>query len=194
MSTIIRRAGIADIPHLATFNIAAWGGVADIVYENAIPGRTVQEIIEHRFSRSNATSSHVNGWIAEHEGAIAGGLHAFPMDNEGNDPEDVLSNPDYQEIVAPFNHLHVPGSFYIEIVAVYPTYQGRGVARQLIEVSEADAAANGFEVMSLHVFDENVGARHLYESLGYREAGRCPLVNHPSLEYGGDLLVMTHQL
>ena len=60
--------------------------------------------------------------------------------------------------------------------------------------SESDAGARNFAVMSLHVFAQNKRALQLYEKFGYREFGRQPVVPHPRLIFGGDILLMTKQL
>ena len=106
MAIEIRRARVEDIPHMAYVAIQAFGGYAEVMYEGVIPGRTVQQIVEHRFSRSGATSSIRNSTIAEEDGAVLGGLHAFPMDLETNDPEDLLIPADRYPLFAPFEHLH----------------------------------------------------------------------------------------
>ncbi len=164
------------------------------MYENAIPDRTLQEIAEHRYSRGGTTTSIENGFIAEEDGAAMGGLHAYPMDLEANEPSDLLVNTQCPEVYEPFEHLHAEGSYYINVVAVYPEYRGRGVARRLIEEAEIEAKTKKLGLMSLHVFAENVNAVRLYENLGYREAARRPVVDHPRLRYGGDLIVMTRSL
>jgi len=179
---------------MAYVAIQAFGGFAEVMYDGVIPGRTVQQIVEHRFSRSGATSSISNSLIAEDEGVVIGGLHAFPADLSAEDPEDLLVPEDRYYAFEPFERLHAHGSYYINAVAVYPQYRGRGVARQLIERAEANAVAQAFAEASLHVFAENVSAVQLYERLGYREAARQSLVDHPSLRYPGDLLLMTRKL
>ncbi len=194
MAIEIRRARVEDIPHMAYVAIQACGGYAEVMYEGVIPGRTLEQIVEHRFSRPGATSSFSNSRIAEDGGTVLGGLHAFPMDLMADDPVDPLIPEERFYIFAPFEHLHAEGSYYINAVAVYPQFQGRGIGRQLITEAESEAMAKAFEEISLHVFAENVRAVQLYESLGYRESGRQPVVHHERLRYSGDLLLMTRKL
>ena len=194
MTVKIRKARVADIPHMAYVAIQAFGGYAEVMYEGAIPGRTVQQMVEHRFSRGGTTSSISNSRIAEDDGTVLGGLHAFPMDLSEDDPQDLLIPEDRYPVFAPFEHLHVDGSYYINAMAVYPQFRGQGIARQLMEKAEDEAVAMNFDHASLHVFAENANALQLYERIGYREFARRPVVRHPSLQYGGDLLVMTKKL
>jgi ribosomal protein S18 acetylase RimI-like enzyme len=64
-----------------------------------------------------------------------------------------------------FTHEPVP---HIEVLAVDPAAQGRGVARALMEAAESWARARGFARVSLNVWVQNERARGLYEHLGYR--------------------------
>jgi ribosomal protein S18 acetylase RimI-like enzyme len=56
---------------------------------------------------------------------------------------------------------------HIEMLAVDPGAQGRGVARALMEAAESWARAQGSRRISLNVWVQNERARGLYEHLGY---------------------------
>jgi ribosomal protein S18 acetylase RimI-like enzyme len=190
----IRRARVEDISHMAYVAIQAFCGYAEVAYEGVIPGCTLEQIMEQRFSRPGAASSFSNSLVAEDGGTVLGGLHAFPMDLLLGELLDPLIPEERLYIFEPMELLHAAGSYYIEAMAVYPEYRRRGIGRQLMTEAESEARAKAFEVMSLHVFAENVGAVGLYESLGYRESGRQPVVHHERLRYGGDMLLMTRKL
>jgi ribosomal protein S18 acetylase RimI-like enzyme len=57
-------------------------------------------------------------------------------------------------------------------VAVAAHAQGRGVGRALTRALIASARAAGVEVLTLDVRGDNVGALHLYRSLGFTQYGR----------------------
>ena len=194
MAIAIRPAREDDIPFMARFAIAAFDGYAAVMYEGAVPGQSVQQAMEQRFRRRGTTASFANSRIAEDSGVIVGGLHAFPMDGFADDPEDPLIPEERYPVFAPFEPLHAPGSYYVNALAVDSAQRGKGIGRHLMAHAEAEALARGFSTMSLHVFAENRAAVGLYEALGYAEVGRAPLVPHPSLKYGGDLLFLTRSL
>ena len=79
-------------------------------------------------------------------------------------------------------------------VAVYGEFRSSGVGSALIAEAEAAAKTNGFEEISLHVFEQNMGAVRLYEMLGYQIRARHPVVAHERIRYGGDYLLMTRSL
>ena len=194
MDFSIRPAGVADIPHLADALLEATGGLIEAVYDGVIPGRSAHLIVEHLFSRPNATTAFANGWVAEKEGEVLGSILAFPMDAMEESPADPLVPEDRFYLFAPFEHLHAEGSFYIMAVAVYPTFRGLGVGEGLVAEVEAAAKTKGFKETSLHVFAENRGAVRLYERLGYKERARQTVVGHDKIRFGGDYLLMTRAL
>ncbi len=61
-----------------------------------------------------------------------------------------------------------PRAGYLSMVMVDPAYRRRGFARELIEAGRRAAVRRGRPYVALDVLDENVPARTLYESVGYR--------------------------
>ena len=57
---------------------------------------------------------------------------------------------------------------HIEVLAVDPAAQGRGVARALMQAAEDWAREMGFRRISLNVWAQNERARGMYEHLGYQ--------------------------
>lgn len=193
--TLTLRAALPrDIPDLARIANAAFGGFGQVMYEEAVPGRSALDLLEHRFSRAHTSGSLTNSHIAEMEKRVVGGLHAFPADWEAQDPPDLLIPAEREPYFAPFVGLEASSSYYINAVTVFEPFQGRGIARQLMDFAEDLARGKGFNQTSLHVFAENGPAIRLYERRGYREAGRNPLVPHPALQFRGDLLLLVKDL
>ncbi len=61
---------------------------------------------------------------------------------------------------------------YITNVAVFPEYRRRGVAGQIISVFDQFARGSRLAFLTLEVRPSNAAAIALYESFGFREAGR----------------------
>lgn len=61
-----------------------------------------------------------------------------------------------------------PDVAMIEAVAVLPEQRGRGVGRALVERALEEAVRAGKRRSALYVMEDNLPARRLYESLGFR--------------------------
>ncbi|WP_338552606.1 GNAT family N-acetyltransferase [Paenibacillus sp. KS-LC4] len=71
-----------------------------------------------------------------------------------------------------------PGEYYLDSIAVYPAYQGKGIARALISALEHKAREAGWPCVSLIALDDNEKATALYIRLGYAEDGELELAGH----------------
>ena len=59
--------------------------------------------------------------------------------------------------------------FYIDTVSVSPSFQGRGIAKELFSFAEQKAKELDFKKLSLLVDFENPKAKALYEKLGFKD-------------------------
>jgi ribosomal protein S18 acetylase RimI-like enzyme len=57
---------------------------------------------------------------------------------------------------------------HVEVIAVTPDAERRGVARALMDAIEEWARRRGYRHVTLNVFDRNTRAKALYDSLGYQ--------------------------
>ena len=134
--------------------------------------------------------SYRNCWIAEWSGQRAGMLLGFPMHARG-EGERVPSPPfDGSDVFAPYKFLEAPDTWYICGVAVLPEYRGHGVGTGLMRLAREQAGVQGYDRLSLVVFEENAVALRLYKRLGYEITDRAPIVPHPLIRCSGDALLM----
>lgn len=127
-----------------------------------------------RALREEGSFSYRNGIIAELDGNVAGCLIGYALAEEST-PSDLSSMP---PMFVPLQALEdlAPNTWYINVVAVYPEFRGRGVGSQLLERAEALARESNRPALSLIVADANVGARRLYARAGFREVATRPMV------------------
>ena len=190
-----RQATIGDAPHLAQFTITAHGGIYEAVLDGLFPGQSIESLVEPRFARSGTTTFYENHWIAVQDGQIAGGMLAFPFDNWANDPPSDPRIPDERfAIFQPFNDLPAPGTYYVNVLSVYPEFCRRGIASSLLSLACEHAKKKEFAEISVHVFAENVGAVALYEKSGFKVVGREPFVEHSLVRYTGEVYLMIASL
>jgi ribosomal protein S18 acetylase RimI-like enzyme len=163
-------------------------GVADYIWlKLAEPGEEHIEVGERRYAREDTVFSYRNGTVAERNGEVIGMLVAFQVE-----PDPDVSDPDEEvdPVLKPYSELERPGSFYICGMALFPEYRGEGLGTRMLELARQQAYERGLEELSLIVFEQNTGARRLYEQHGFREVDRRPVVPHELIHYRGDALLM----
>ena len=159
-------------------------GVADYIWTKlASPGEDLLEVGRRRYEREGTPFSYENCKLVECEGAVVGMLVAFPMEI---DEEYEETDP----ILAPYSALEESHSYYICGMAVAEEHRGRGIGAMLLHEAERTCRHLGLAKLSLIVFEQNAGARRLYERHGYVEVRRHPVVPHPLIHYTGDALLM----
>ena len=84
----------------------------------------------------------------------------------------VAQDGDTGKVVGYAGLLVVADEGYITNVAVFPEQRRRGIAGQLLQVFLNFAEANHLAFLTLEVRPSNTAAIALYESFGFRQAGR----------------------
>jgi ribosomal protein S18 acetylase RimI-like enzyme len=85
----------------------------------------------------------------------------------------VVLNEDQEEQYQTGDWLYKDGKIaVVHRLCVHPGFQKRGIGREMILAAEQDLTEKGYTVIRLDAFVENPQAVHLYESMGYRHAGK----------------------
>ena len=63
-----------------------------------------------------------------------------------------------------------------------------------MDLAEIKTREMGLTKLSLIVFEQNKGAKKLYDTLGYKEAAREQVVEHPLIHHTGDAILMVKHL
>lgn len=74
----------------------------------------------------------------------------------------------------------VPGEYYLDSLAVSPAARGKGVGRQLLCAARDEAFAMSRPAI-LACAPENVKAKAMYETMGFRQDGELFIFGHPYL-------------
>jgi ribosomal protein S18 acetylase RimI-like enzyme len=184
-----RPAQKSDCRAIASLYSISSDGVADYIWTKlAQPGEDLLDVGQRRYERENSLFSYQNCTLAILNEIIAGMLVAFPMF------VDETTAPEEDPVLAPYSKLEEDNSYYVCGVAVFPEYRNRGIGTQLMALAETHAIAKGFSKLSLIVFEQNQGAKRLYDRLGYREIHREAIVPHPLIHCSGDAILMVKLL
>lgn len=93
------------------------------------------------------------------------GMNLDEFAKDSSEPYDYDIPEEYDETSA--------DEFYLDSLAVFPEYRGRGIARQLLKAASERAHKVG-KPAGLLVSKHNPNARRLYESIGFKPIGERP--------------------
>lgn len=187
----IRAASPGDCRALAELALIAGEGIPAFFWESSRQsGQAIEAVGAARLLSETENFSYRNIQLAELGGEVAGMLLAYRLPEPGP-AEDLSGLPDF---IRPLIELEaqVPGSYYINMLACFPRYRGRGIGTALMDIVDDLAGREGCALSSLQVFSENRGALRLYQRLGYRVADRRPVIPHACHPYtAGEVLLLT---
>lgn len=126
-----------------------------------------------RAARETGNFSYRNAWLAEVDGEVAACLLGYPAEDEPG-PID----PDTPAIFVPLLELEAlaPGSWYLNVLATYEPFRGKGLGSALLAYAEDVARRSGRRTISLIAEDTHLDALRLYTARGFREVARRPVV------------------
>jgi ribosomal protein S18 acetylase RimI-like enzyme len=184
----IRPAAKSDCRLIAELYRVASEGISDYIWTKlAGPGEDLLDVGQRRYERDDSVFSYRSTSIVECDSTRAGMLVAFPTSIDENYVEE-------DPVLAPYSKLEEPDSFYICAMAVLPDYRGQGIGHQLLDLAAIKARELGLRKLSLIVFEENAGAKRLYEKTGFNDIAREPIEPHALIHHGGDALLMVRNL
>ena len=171
---MIRQATAADAAHLVRFiNMAADDLPLHFWRKSVGPEGDALAYGLERAARETGSFSYRNAWLMEQEGEVAACLLGYPAEV---DPAPIA--PDTPAIFVPLLELEAlaPGSWYLNVLATYDAFRGRGCGSALLAHAEEIARAGGHKTISLIAEDTHQDALRLYRAKGYREVARRAVV------------------
>jgi ribosomal protein S18 acetylase RimI-like enzyme len=157
------------------------------------PGQSTLEVGRERIRTLTASPLYYAAFtIAEIDGATAGALtgRLLPTPYERGDAAD-LPDP-----FVPLLELEAAaaGSWYLNVIAVYPEFRGRGVGAALLRKAGEIARLTAAAQMSLIVQESNVGALRFYLRYGFGEWARRRYVPFPGSMAEGDWILLKKKI
>ena len=169
-----RPATIDDAPVLAELVNYAGEGLPHYIWGTLVePGEDAWDVGLRRATREEGSFSYRNAAIIERDGHCAGCLIGYEIPNE---PEPIADN--MPAMFVPLQELEnlVPGTWYVNVLAVRPQFRGQGLGTHLLDLADTTAQSLGKSGLSVIVSDANAGARLLYERCGYSQSATRPMV------------------
>ncbi len=188
-----RRAGPGDAEALADLINFAGEGLPFYLWERmAGAGETAWDVGRRRAKREEGGFSFNNAVVVESEGRAVSCLIGYPL-------ADRLEPIDYDQTPAMFLPLEelercAPGTWYVNVLASYPEFRGRGYGTRLLSIAEHLAGDSGKRGLSIIVSEANSGARRLYETCGYRQIADRPMVKEDWQNPGERWVLLTKSI
>lgn len=156
------------------------------------PDQDPWEIGRQRAARETGSFSYRNAIVRELDGHVVAALVGYGLDDDPT-PSDLAGMP---AMFVPLQQLEdaAPGTWYINVLATYPEFRGRGYGAELLEIAERLAQEQGKRGLSLVVADGNPGAIRLYERAGFAENARRAIVKDDWNCAGSNWILMTKPL
>ena len=179
-----------DAPYMAELVNYAGEGIPLYLWKKmAENGESGWDVGRRRAEREQGAFSYRNAYIVEADGVCAGCLIGY-AEPDIPEPIDYGAMP---PMFVPMQELEnlAPGSWYVNVLAIFPEYRRRGLGQQFLELADRIGAEAGKSGTSVIVSDANHGARRLYESCGYRETASRPMVKEGWVNEGENWVLLT---
>lgn len=189
---LIRDAQPADADDLVRFiNMAADDLPLHFWKKSVGPDGDPMAFGRDRAARGTGNFSFRNAWLAEVDGQVAACLLGYPAALE---PEVIA--PDTPPLFVPLIELEnmAPGAWYLNVLATYPEYRGRGLGSALLAKAEEVTRAGGRSTISLIAEDTHQDALRLYRAKGFTEIARRPLVKEDWAVEASEWILFTKAL
>jgi len=174
LSAPYRAANSDDASHMAKLVNFAGDGLPLYIWGTlAEPGQSAWDVGHARAQRGSGGFSFSNTAIREVDGEVAACLVGYAIGETATTIDD-----DVPPIFVPLMELEneVLGSWYVNVLAAYPEYRGKGLGTELLDLAQTIANECDCNGLSLVVSDANDGGRRLYERVGFKVVGTRPLV------------------
>ena len=209
LTALYRPATTNDARQIAELYSIASDGITDYIWhtlQDENPGLSPLEIGIARTADPDNIFGYKRCTIAELSGEVVGMMVTFPINESSSENDQTDTSPtdpnaaEPQEpkqvepdVLAPYA-LEKANTWYICALAVFPEYRGQGIGSEFLNIAQKQAQREGYSELSLLCFDQNVGAKRLYQRRGFTTIDRTPVVPHDLIHYTGDILLMTAQV
>ena len=189
----IRDATRDDAKALAYLINLAGEGIPEYFWKTmAAEGELPLAVGAERAMREEGNFSYKNAKVCVENDQVAGMILSYKLPA----PYLLGNLAEYPELVHPLVKLEaqVPGSWYINAVATFEEFRGRGIATLLLRHAEEQAHQAACNTLSLIVASENINAVKLYEKLGLIRISTLPVILYEGCMHGGKRILMTKNI
>jgi ribosomal protein S18 acetylase RimI-like enzyme len=195
---LIRDAVEGDARALAEVCIMAGHGVMELFYEGLVPGKSVIDCVIARRILDRDSFATFKRWrvATDASGHFLGALNSLPHKALMDAPDDpLLGEAKMRPIAALLELEEIPvGSYYVNIIAVYPQNRRSGAGAALMREAERLARQQNFRQMSLCTFEDDPGLMGFYRGQGFETQASRAIAPHPAIAKSGHFVLMVREL
>ena len=173
-------------------------GVMELFYDGLVPGRSVMDcVIERRILDPESFATFRRWRVAtDASGNFLGALNSLPHKALMDAPDDpLLDDARLRPITALLELEEIPvGSYYVNIIAVYPQHRRSGAGAALMRDAERLARQQNFRPMSLCTFEDDPGLMGFYGRQGFETQARRAIEPHPAIAMAGYFVLLIREL
>ena len=168
----IRKAKLEDMDKVIELTFLALGD-----YRYVITGYDDDALVKKKFEEffvsDKGCYSYENFIVADHNEQVVGSLNYYDCYDIAEMHKYMIESVrKHAPKMTKFEIECEPEELYLDTIAVDPAYQGRGIAKKLINFAEKRGREKGFAVMSLIVLEKKEKAYWLYRRMSFREMGQ----------------------
>lgn len=169
MTIKYRHAEKADSAKIAELIDMASDGVVEYLFRDLIPKMTPVQIMAYTLEKDNYPHSYKSAIVAADGTNTVGTALSYPASYHKVTDEMIGFFPNERlEHLGDFYSSHVPDSWFLDALGVDETYRKKGIGTRLIELTKERAKHNGYGILSLIAFADNLPALALYKVHGFR--------------------------
>ncbi len=188
-----RRARKSDAHALAELVNFAGEGLPVYLWDSMREkGQSVWDVGRERARREVGSFSYKNAVVRQDDTQVTAALIGYPLP----DRADPAVYDDMPAMFMPLQELEdlALSTWYVNVLAAYPDFRGRGFGGDLLAIAEGLARDAGCRGLSIIVSDFNEGARRLYERNGYEERARRPMIKEGWENPGSEWVLLVRSL
>lgn len=180
-----------DAPRLGEFIDMASGGVVDYLFHDLVPGLTPVQVMAGVLAEDRPFRSYRSAIVAEHDGRLVGAALSYPGRFCGMTEEmRQFFPPDRLDFLRHFFAAPVEDSWLLDGLAVDEGFRRQGLGSELIARTKTRAVHNGFRILSLFVFADNVNALSVYRQCGFEVVQKVEVPPNELIPHEGGRLLM----
>jgi ribosomal protein S18 acetylase RimI-like enzyme len=184
-----RTASPRDSKSIADYLLIAGDGFFEFILDGLLPGLSAKQLLAQAVVSPEGLRSYKNCYVAELNDKIIGAIEIFPV-NALKDEDLRIFSGERLAYITDFNEVQDWGSMFLGSIAVDLPYRNQGIGSRLLHWALERTRSEGFDRLSLHVWEDNAIARRFYLRHGFQEIGGADLLPHPRLKHTGGTILM----